>query len=33
MKLDFQQFINGLLFGLGGGMGYGLYTLLMSKFH
>lgn len=33
MKLDLQQLINGLLFGLGGGLGYALFQIAASKFH
>jgi hypothetical protein len=32
MKLDMQQAINGLLFGLGGGIGYALFQLIAEKF-
>lgn len=32
MKLDAQQLVNGLLFGLGGGIGYALFELIASKF-
>lgn len=31
MKLDLQTLINGLLFGLGGGLGYALFQLIASK--
>lgn len=32
MKIDFQQCINGLLFGLGGGLGYALFVMIAAKF-
>lgn len=32
MKVDMQRFIDGLLFGLGGGIGYALFELIATKF-
>jgi hypothetical protein len=32
MKLDAQQLISGLLFGLGGGIGYAIFELIATKF-
>ena len=32
MKLELQQCVNGLLFGLGGGLGYALFQLIAAKF-
>lgn len=32
MKIDAQQIINGLLFGLGGGLGYALFQMIAAKF-
>jgi hypothetical protein len=32
MKLDAQQLINGLLFGLGGGIGYAIFEIIATKF-
>ncbi len=31
MKLDPQQLLNGLLFGLGGGIGYALFELIAAR--
>lgn len=31
MKFDFQKIADGLLFGLGGGLGYALFQLLAAK--
>jgi hypothetical protein len=32
MKLELQQIINGLMFGLGGGLGYALFQMIAAKF-
>lgn len=32
MKLDLQQIVNGLLFGLGGGIGYAIFAMIAEKF-
>lgn len=32
MKLDAQQLLNGLLFGLGGGIGYAIFQMIAAKF-
>jgi hypothetical protein len=32
MTPGMQQFINGLLFGLGGGIGYAIFELIATKF-
>lgn len=32
MKIDAQQLINGILFGLGGGLGYALFQMIAAKF-
>jgi hypothetical protein len=32
MKLDAQQIINGLLFGLGGGIGFALFEWIAARF-
>lgn len=32
MKIDAQRFIDGLLFGLGGGIGYALFEMIATKF-
>lgn len=32
MKIDAQQIINGLLFGIGGGIGYALFQMIADKF-
>lgn len=32
MKLDLQQIVNGLLFGLGGGIGYAIFVMIAEKF-
>lgn len=32
MKLDPQQIISGLLFGLGGGIGYAVFQMIADKF-
>lgn len=32
MKIDAQRLIDGLLFGLGGGIGYAIFQLIAEKF-
>jgi hypothetical protein len=32
MKFDFQKIADGLLFGLGGGIGYAIFELIATKF-
>lgn len=32
MKIDMQQLANGLLFGLGGGIGYAIFQMIADKF-
>lgn len=32
MKVEMQQLLNGLLFGIGGGLGYALFEMLATKF-
>lgn len=32
MKIDMQQLVNGLLFGIGGGLGYALFQMIAAKF-
>ena len=32
MKIDMQQLVSGLLFGIGGGLGFALFQMIAEKF-